>query len=156
MVFFVAIEIRVVQPADYLDLVGLMDELGYHTTLDELTRRFEVLQKHVDYETIVAVKDNQVIGFAGLYKALTFEFTGFYVRILAFVVSSKQRKQGVGTMLLKACEEWAIQQGAGAITLNSGNREERQTAHAFYKSNGYVGKSTGFSKKFTFILNEAE
>ena len=141
------IEIRAVQSTDYVDLVELMEELGYPTTLEELTRRFEVLEKHVDYQTIVAVKDNQVIGFAGLCKALTFEFTGFYVRILAFVVSSKQRKQGVGTMLLKACEEWAIRLGAGVITLNSGNREERQAAHAFYTSNGYVGKSTGFSKK---------
>ena len=149
MVLFMTIEIRAVQSTDYIDLVELMEELGYPTTLEELTRRFEVLEKHVDYQTIVAVKDNQVIGFAGSCKALTFEFTGFYVRILAFVVSSKQRKQGVGTMLLKACEEWAIQQGAGVITLNSGNREERQIAHAFYTGNGYVGKSTGFSKKIT-------
>ncbi len=49
--------------------------------------------------------------------------------------------------LLKACEEWAIQQGAVAITLNSGNREERQAAHAFYKSNGYIGKVRGFQRK---------
>lgn len=141
------IEIRVLQPADLTDLIELMSELGYPTTLEELTKRFGLLRKHVDYETLVAVKDNQVIGFAGVCKALAFEFTGVYVRIVAFVVSSKQRKQGVGTKLLKACEEWAIQQGAEAITLNSGNREERQTAHIFYTSNGYVGKSTGFSKK---------
>ena len=126
------IEIRVVQPADYVDLIELMGELGYPTTLEELTKRFEVLQKHEDYEALVAVKDNRVIGFAGLCKAFAFEFTGVYARILAFVVSSKQRKQGIGTKLLKACEEWAIQQGANAITLNSGNREERQTAHVFY------------------------
>ncbi|WP_338657224.1 GNAT family N-acetyltransferase (plasmid) [Sporosarcina psychrophila] len=141
------IEIRAVQPTDYKDLIGLMSELGYTTSLEELTKRFESLQKHVDYETLVAVKDNQVIGFAGLCKALAFEFTGIYVRILAFVVSSKQRKQGIGTKLLKACEEWAIQQGAEAITLNSGNREERQMAHIFYTSNGYLVKSTGFIKK---------
>src|SRR6185312_7237343 len=104
-VLFMTIEIRVVQQADYVDLIELMGELGYPTTHEELSKRFEVLRKHVDYEALVAVKDNQVIGFAGLCKALAFEFTGVYVRILAFVVSSKQRKQGVGTKLLIACEE---------------------------------------------------
>jgi len=141
-----AIEIREIEPTDFIDLVELMSELGYPTTIEELTKRFEMLQNHEDYEALVAVKNNQVIGFAGLYKALAFEFSGKYVRIIAFVVSSKQRKQGIGTKLLKACEEWAIQQDAVAITLNSGNREERQTAHLFYTSNGYVGKSTGFLK----------
>ncbi|MFC5602010.1 GNAT family N-acetyltransferase [Sporosarcina koreensis] len=140
------IEIRTIQPTDFNDLVELMSELGYPTTLDELTQRLELIRKHIDYEGLVAVKNNQVIGFAGVCKALAFEFTGIYVRITAFVVSSKQRKQGIGTMLLKACEEWAVQKGAIAITLNSGNREERQAAHVFYTSNGYVGKSTGFSK----------
>lgn len=140
-------EIRAIQPKDIIDLVELMSELGYPTTLEELKERLGLLRKHDDYEVLVAVKNNQVIGFAGLCKGLAFEFTGVYVRIIAFVVSSKQRKQGIGTMLIKACEEWAIQQGAVAITLNSGNRKERQTAHAFYIGNGYVGKSTGFSKK---------
>lgn len=141
--------IRAIRPPDYTDLVKLMSELGYPTTLDELTKRLDLLQKHVDYETLAVVKNNQIVGFAGMCKALAFEFTGLYVRITAFVVSTKQRNQGIGTQLLKACEEWAIQQGAVAITLNSGNREERQAVHAFYKSNGYIGKSTGFSKKIT-------
>lgn len=141
------IEIRPIQQTDFIDVVELMGELGYPTSLEELTKRFELLRNHLDYEALVAVQYNQVIGFAGVCKALAFEFTGIYVRIIAFVVSSKQRQQGIGTKLLKACEEWAIQQGAVAITLNSGNREERHAAHHFYSSNGYVGKSTGFSKK---------
>ena len=58
MVFFMTIEIRVVQPADYMDLIELMEELGYPTTLEELTKRFKVIQKHEDYEALVAVKDN--------------------------------------------------------------------------------------------------
>ncbi|EPD53564.1 GNAT family N-acetyltransferase [Paenisporosarcina sp. FSL H8-0542] len=141
------IEIRTVQSSDYEDLLELMAELGYPTSLEELTKRFELLLSHTEYETLVVVKNNQLIGFAGLCKALSFEFTGVFARIQAFVISSKQRKQGVGSMLLKACEEWAIVQGAGSITLNSGNREERIPAHAFYIRNGYIGKSTGFTKK---------
>lgn len=142
-----AIEIRKVQQKDYDDLVGLMEELGYPTTLKELSVRFEALQAESNYETLVAIRDNQILGFAGLCKSLAYEFNGTYVRLLAFVVSSNNRKKGIGTLLLKACEDWAIEQGAGFMTLNSGNREERQSAHTFYKNNGYIGKSTGFSKK---------
>lgn len=140
-------EIRTAQPKDYNDLVDLMKELGYPTTINDLAERFNLLQEHNDYEALVFVKDGCVIGFAGLCKAFAFEFTGMYVRLLAFVVSSNQRNQGIGKLLLEACEEWAIRQGATAITLNSGNREERQAAHALYKSNGYLVKSTGFFKK---------
>lgn len=139
-------EIRAIQQIDFKNIVELMSELGYPIKLEELTNRLDLLQKHVDYEVLVVVKNNQVIGFAGVYKAIAFEFTGLYVRIAAFVISSKYRKQGIGTKLLKTCEEWAIEQGAVAITLNSGNREERQAAHTFYADNGYECKSTGFSK----------
>lgn len=140
-------EIRMIQQRDYEDLVGLMEDLGYPTTIEDLFKRFDVLQEHADYEALVAVKDGRVVGFAGLCKALAFEFTGVYVRIIAFVVKSNNRKQGIGMELLKECEQWAIQQGADTIVLNSGNREERQAAHAFYIANGFVGKSTGFVKK---------
>ena len=71
------IEIRVVQQADYVDLIELMGELGYPTTLEELTKRFEVLQKHVDYEAIVAVKDNEVIGMKIQATIVKSSFTGF-------------------------------------------------------------------------------
>ena len=96
-------EIRTIQLIDFTDLVELMSELGYPTTLEELTKRLDLLQKHVDYEAFVVVKNNQVIGFARVGKALAFEFIGLYVRITAFVVSSKKSKQGIGTKLLKAC-----------------------------------------------------
>lgn len=141
------ISIRTMQPTDIPQLLELMSELGYPTTFEELKKRFELLRNHVDYETLVAVKDDKVIGFAGMCKALAYEFTGIYVRILSFTVSSKQRQKGVGRILLIACEEWAIEQGAEVITLNSGIREERQIAHLFYLSNGYTAKSTGFIKK---------
>ena len=50
------------------------------------------------------------------------------------------------TLLLNESEMLATQLGCKAITLNSGNREERDSAHSFYKSNGFENKSSGFSK----------
>lgn len=111
------ITIRTVHLTDYENLAELMEELGYPTTTHDLSNRFQLLQAHEDYEALVVVKDDCLIGFAGLCKAYAFEFTGMYVRLLAFVVGLNHRKQGVGRLLLKACEEWAIRHGATAITL---------------------------------------
>lgn len=142
-----AIEIRTVMPIDYKQLVDLMKDLGYPTTVEKLTERFDIIKNHEDYKALVAIEGNNVIGFAGMCKALAFEFDGIYVRLLAFVVKSNQREKGVGKMLLNACEQWAIEISAKTITLNSGNRKEREIAHSFYKRNGFEGKSTGFIKK---------
>ena len=52
-------------------------------------------------------------------------------------VSSACRRQGVGSALLAAGEEWARSMGAVAVRLVSG--ESRKGAHAFYQSLGYRG-----------------
>lgn len=141
--------IRTLQKQDYAILTSLIKELGYPINLDEVEKQYEAINLHPDYETLVIEKNNIVVGFAGLCKAYFFEATGTYARILAFVVSESVRKQGIGTKLLDACEQWAIEQGCNYLTLNSGNRVERQAAHRFYTENGYIAKSTGFSKKIT-------
>lgn len=143
------IQIRMLQKQDYTVLVNLIIELGYSMTLEDVEKQYGALQTHPDYEILIIEKDNKVVGFAGLCKAYFFEAAGTYVRILAFVVSRSARKQGIGTKLLQACEQWAIEQGCNSIILNSGNRAEREAAHRFYTENGYLAKSTGFSKNIT-------
>ncbi|UYZ15549.1 GNAT family N-acetyltransferase [Brevibacillus sp. WF146] len=54
--------------------------------------------------------------------------------MVALVVDSKIRNQGIGKMLVNEAEKWAKEQGAISIGLNSGNRKERQNAHRFYVS----------------------
>lgn len=97
---------------------------------------------------LVAEVDNKVIGFIGLCKLYAYEYDQEYVRIISLVVNEKYRSKGIGTKLVKSGEQWAINEGAIAIALNSGiNRKE---AHEFYNSNGYSIKGYSFSK----LLNE--
>jgi GNAT superfamily N-acetyltransferase len=70
-----------------------------------------------------------------------------YMRILAFVVKREARNLGIGKILIGASEEWARQEGLNAVVISSGNREEREAAHVFYKKMGYAIKSSGFVKK---------
>lgn len=138
--------VRQLERKDYPVLVSLFADLGYPSSLEEIRSRFEQLADQKAYHSLVAVLDDKVVGFSGLCKMYFFEKNGTYTRMLAFVVSGEVRQQGVGTILLGASEEWARKQGSTAVVLNSGNREERQPAHSFYTANGYVARSTGFSK----------
>jgi GNAT superfamily N-acetyltransferase len=68
------------------------------------------------------------------------------LRIMALVVDSRYQGRGIGKALVEEAEHWAKRQGAVAVALNSGNREQRQGAHRFYLKQGYVKKSVGFFK----------
>lgn len=68
------------------------------------------------------------------------------MRIQSFVVDQAHRGQGVGKRLIAAIEELAKQRLLKLIQVNSGNREERLTAHAFYKNLGFDAYSIDFSE----------
>jgi len=139
--------IREARPEDVAELALLMTQLGYPTSPKEMKIRFETIASHPDYRTLVAVVDEEIVGLAGLMKGLYYEFNGEYLRILSFVVKDSGRKQGIGRVLLGACEQWAISEGLNASVLSSGNRAAREAAHAFYQKMGYSIKSSGFYKQ---------
>jgi GNAT superfamily N-acetyltransferase len=139
--------VRDAHKGDLAELTALMTDLGYPATLPEFTVRFENISAHADYRTIVAVLNDEIVGMAGLSKNIFYEMNGLYMRILAFVVKREARNLGIGKILIEASEEWAKQQGLNAVVISSGNRQEREAAHVFYKKMGYAIKSSGFVKK---------
>ncbi|MBZ9534283.1 GNAT family N-acetyltransferase [Cytobacillus oceanisediminis] len=136
--------VREFQTGDIPQLVHLMDQLGYPTSLEKLEGRFSKIQSQPNYYTLVAELNNKVVGMVGLCHNLFYEYDSSYVRIVAFIVD--HRRKGIGQKLMNEAEKWAIGQEATYIMLNSGNREERKIAHKFYLNMGYKDKSTGFSK----------
>jgi GNAT superfamily N-acetyltransferase len=127
-------------------ITQLMNELGYATTLAEMTQRLETIFQHSDYATWVACHEGVVVGMAGASRNYYYERNGSYVRIVALVAHTHYRKMGVGKTLLRAVEDWARQLGATTLILNCGNREERKAAHQFYRNQGFEPKSTGYAK----------
>ena len=139
----------IIRPIKYKDIPtmqSLITQLGYPCTLEQVQSRFEHLFTLRDYFTFVAEKDDVVVGMVGFSKQFAYEFDGPYVRVLALVVDEHYRNQSAAEKLISSVESWAKAEKCVAVSLNSGNREERAAAHAFYKKLGYVGKSTGFSK----------
>ena len=95
---------------------------------------------------LLLFEDEKIIGFSGMCKMMFYENGGDYMRILAFVVNSNFRGNGLGSLLLKESERLADKLNCKTITLTSGIRTERENAHKFYKANGFESKSYGFSK----------
>ena len=67
--------------------------------------------------------------------------------ILGLAVAADYRRQGIGSALLKRAEEWAHENGAYSMRLNSG--ESRKQAHDFYRAQSYTDdkKQLRFIKK---------
>lgn len=128
------------------DLLQLYNELGYPTTRNELIHRLNEINNHKDYYMLLLIEDNQIIGFSGMCRMMFYENNGKYMRILAFVVNSKFREKGLGSLLLKESEKLADKLNCKAMTVNSGIRTEREKAHEFYKAYGFKKNSYGFSK----------
>ncbi|WP_257218904.1 GNAT family N-acetyltransferase [Acinetobacter sp. YH12244] len=95
---------------------------------------------------MVIEQDSHVIGYAGFIQEYTWEFDGGYLRIQAFVIDQAHRGKGIGKQLMAVIEQIAKEQGFKMIQLNSGNREERYPAHAFYQGLGFDSYSIGFRK----------
>ncbi|MEN3089915.1 MAG: GNAT family N-acetyltransferase [Staphylococcus pseudoxylosus] len=143
------IEARLFEEQDFNkinELLALYGDLGYPTIAEDLINRLKKIYSHEDYYLLLLIKDDVIIGLSGMCKMMFYEKNGEYMRLLAFVINSNYREKGYGTLLLKESEILATQLGFKAITLNSGNREERDNAHSFYKNNGFKNKSSGFSK----------
>jgi len=105
-------EIREATISDIPELVSLMEQLGYPTSVEKMKIRFNKIESNDTYHTIVAVTDQRVVGLLGMCTGLLYEYDGSYVRILALVVDSDYRKNGIGKKLIREAEKWARNQGA--------------------------------------------
>ncbi|MGN8645751.1 GNAT family N-acetyltransferase [Gracilibacillus sp. HCP3S3_G5_1] len=124
-----------------------MGQLGYPTTIEKFTKRFNTIITDQSYQTLVAEWKGDIVGMVGIRTGLFYEYDGSYVQIAAFVVDKRFRGKGIGEQLIKEIEFRANQHGAKYIVLNSGNRKEREEAHRFYMKMGFEANSIGFSKK---------
>lgn len=129
-------------------LTDLISQLGYPTSVEQMTSRFSAISNHADYQTILANDETETVGLIAMTKSLSWEYDGCFVRIIALVVRQSARQRGVGELLIHAAEQWATEIGATRLILNCGIRTERAAAHLFYPKMGFTATTTGvYSKK---------
>ena len=138
--------IRDADAQDFSAILKLMkNELGYPDLIeDEAFKRLEYFKNSNDWATFVASIDDQIVGFIGIMKDMTYSIEGYYSQIMALAVSNNARRKGVGAALVKKAEEWSLSNGITDIGVNCNIR--RLDAHKFYETLGYTRKSFSFSK----------
>ncbi len=139
------ISIRPYAQGDLTAAAGLVSELGYPTTPDEMRARMDRIAAHPDHATFVAVTDGRVIGMVGAYLTPSYEHNEPTGRLTAMVVSAEAQGQGVGARLVAAAEDWVRGRGARVMMLSSHLR--RAGAHAFYLRLGYAETGKRFVRE---------
>ncbi len=113
-------------------------DLGYaECTLEIVKNQFAGLDNSRE-AVFVAEAENDSNHIAGVIHVEKYNVLYFptMANILGIAVSADFRRQGIGSALLKRTEEWARENGASSMRLNSG--ESRKQAHEFYRAQGYI------------------
>lgn len=109
--------------------------LGYDYDLDKQRKNLQAVLNDKTQVIFVADIGDKVVGYIHLtsYDVI---YTDTYKNCLGLAVDNDYKRMGVGSALLKQGEKWAKENGAVGIRLCSGI--ERENAHKFYLSQGYV------------------
>lgn len=145
----VALTIRDAKLSDAPVLAALMCELGYETTSAEMSQRLKSVLSDPRYGTFVAEIDNEIRGMIGTLTHASHEHDDLSGKIIALVVSRKYRQSGVGRALIAVAEKDFATRNVSRVTLTT--RFEREGAHQFYETLGYLRTGFRFGKNLSRI-----
>jgi GNAT superfamily N-acetyltransferase len=138
------VPVRPAVPEDAAALAGLVGELGYPTTLDEMRARLALVGARDHVQALVAVGDGRPVGLLTLEIRLLLDRPGPIGRVASLVVSESWRGRSVGRALMAAAEAACAEAGCVAVEVTS--NVSREGAHAFYERLGYARTSVRFAK----------
>lgn len=141
------VKVRAYVDSDLAGLAALMADLGSPTSIEDMKLRMERIAGSPNYFTFVAVLDHQIVGMIGLRMQHSYVSNDLKTQVSSLVVKPEVQGHGVGKALLAHAEDWAVEQGSHFVYVNSGIKEERTDAHAFYKKRGYSVTGYRFAKK---------
>ena len=144
-----SLTIRDAKLSDAPALAALMCELGYETSNVEMHSRLQAILRNASYGTIVAEVDNKLCGMIGTLTHASHEHNDPSGKIIALVVSRRQRRSGVGRALIAAAENDFARRNVSRVTLTT--RFEREEAHQFYEALGYSRTGFRFAKSLPTI-----
>ena len=128
--------IRDAHPDDGVQIAALLAELGYPgNPAADVRRRLQLWQAEAASRALVAELDEQLLGIIAVTAIPYLEREGRWARIVALIVSSACRGQGIGRLLVEAAENVASELGCVAMEVTSAR--SRTDSHPFYQSLGY-------------------
>lgn len=135
------ISVRSAEPADAERLADLALQLGYPTSAEEVESRLPRYANAEDARIFVAELDGRVVAWTSV-EAVDHFYLPRYAEISGLVVDSAHRGNGIGPLLLKAVEAWAMAQGLPSVRLRT--NVLRTDAHRFYEREGFARKKTQY------------
>lgn len=112
------------------------EDLGYCCSDTLVRAKLSGLDKSRE-AVFVADFQGKVIGYVHVERYDTL-YMETLANILGLAVRNDSRRLGAGRMLMKAAEDWARENSAVGVRLNSG--VQRKEAHAFYRAVGYTSE----------------
>lgn len=109
-----------------------------------MRQRLAAIARDDNYETLVAVDHDRVVGFVGTRVGPLYEDDGHYGQIMALAVAVQRQRSGIGRILMRAAEVSLARRGARVLVVTSGNH--RGDAHAFYENCGYTFTGRRYKK----------
>jgi GNAT superfamily N-acetyltransferase len=126
-------------------IARLLDQLGYATDADAVSRRLTRLEASESDRLFVAELDGQVVGLAGIHVSPSVEYDEDAAKISALVVDEAHRRRGIAAALVRRVEEEARARGCCVLFLTTAER--RKDAHAFYRRAGLEETGRRFAKR---------
>lgn len=131
------INIRSAKIEDSIQLLPLMEQMGYPQTLETMKDRLNAYLNIPYHYAFVADCGSKIVGILTMGCVEAFVYSGRGFRITTMVVDEKYRGQGIGRKLMDHAEIFAKAHGGTLIDLTSGLRRAKDGSHEFYKSLGY-------------------
>ncbi len=133
------------EPADYLEALDLLAELGGspRTIPEETIRTNFALCRQQGHAFFQARDGRKLVGIINIFPMINaLSLTTW--RINGLVVDKAYRKAGIGRHLMQACENHARAQGGKTMLL--GVLTDNEQANTFYETIGYKVSARQFSK----------
>ena len=139
------VEIREAVESDAGAIAGLLGQMGYPATADQVAARLGRLAASGHVRNLVAILDGRLVGLTSVHFEPVLHHDEPYARLMIMVVDEELRSRGIGRQLMEATMDAARAAGCDRMELTS--RTERARAHAFYQSLGFEVQSTKFVRK---------
>jgi GNAT superfamily N-acetyltransferase len=140
------VTIRDAQREDAPGLARLLAELGYPDDEERVLARAQAFSAQPESFLFVADDGGELAGLASATVIPLLHEDGAWCRLSALVVAESHRRRGVARALVAEVERRALEAGCRYLEVTSGERPERDEAHAFYESLGLEQVSRRYLK----------
>ncbi|RBP46408.1 ribosomal protein S18 acetylase RimI-like enzyme [Roseimicrobium gellanilyticum] len=138
--------IRQAKSEDAAGIAHLIKVLGYGLKADDVPARLEDYANDASRVFVAVHESGALVGFLSFHAIPLFHEPGALGRITAMAIDPEHERQGIGTALVGAAEEFARVCDCLRVEVTSGDRREKD-AHVFYAKLGYASDCRRFLKR---------